>query len=122
MESLVNDSVVMLTRPQLASGFSRPVTLNLEQNHIQQGIPCDTIDKNCHERCVLLSGVYSARRQTNVICRSATVADPALPLIMDRNEYRRGVGLCVVNRDGLVFAARYVSLYLLYHCDFKTFV
>lgn len=27
-------------------------------------------------------------------------------MVLDRNEFRRGVGLCVVNRQGLVFAAR----------------
>ena len=42
---------------------------------------------------------------TGLICSSTAVADASVR-IHERNEFRRGVGLCVVNREGLVFAAK----------------
>lgn len=39
------------------------------------------------------------------VCSSVAVAEPSVQ-ILDMNEYRRGVGLCVFNARGLVFAAR----------------
>ena len=101
---------VMLTRPQLASGFVRPIKPNFNQDRIYQYILCDFLGKSLYKASyVPLSSRILARQRTNLVCRSAIAVDPASPvLITDRNEYRRGVGLCVVNKDGLVFAARYV--------------
>jgi hypothetical protein len=32
--------------------------------------------------------------------------------VLDRDEYRRGVGLCVVNKKGLVFVARSARVFM----------
>jgi hypothetical protein len=47
----------------------------------------------------------SSTPSTGLICSSTAVADASVR-IHERNEFRRGVGLCVVNREGLVFAAK----------------
>lgn len=42
---------------------------------------------------------------TGLVCSSTAVTDASVR-IHERNEFRRGVGLCIVNREGLVFAAK----------------
>jgi hypothetical protein len=40
------------------------------------------------------------------VCRANPPTELDTPLVLERNEYRRGVGICLVNRQGLVFAAQ----------------
>ena len=51
------------------------------------------------------SGPQIISSNPGVSCSSSAVAEATMS-IQERNEFRRGVGLCVVNRDGLVFAAK----------------
>jgi len=72
----------------------------VSNRHSKMNFPGKSLMMHVHSRQNALS-----TPSTGLVCSSTAVADASVR-IHERNEFRRGVGLCVVNREGLVFAAK----------------
>lgn len=90
----VRDSAVAFVAHAMIASLGQP-RINVAGSH----------PRRCKAR-IWQRHIRSASLASDANLQAAPGAAQVLSDVQDRNEFRRGVGLCVVNREGKVFAAR----------------